>query len=110
MDKAPTVGEYVPGGQGLFTLEEAEQLLLQALKYPAGAWEHLFWFGSKKQPSGHWFTSQLATLVQMQLGVTVQLREQSLPEGHVSQMDRPRTEANDPMGQHLGLVRADEGQ
>jgi hypothetical protein len=43
LDTAPTVSEYEPGGQGSFWLEEAEQLLLlQALKYPASAWEHLF--------------------------------------------------------------------
>ena len=53
--------------------------------------------------------------VQSQLGVTVQILEQPLteglpPEGHMVQMDKPVTEANDPMGQQVGLERADEGQ
>ena len=32
LDTAPTLLEYVPGMQGCFWLEDAEQLLLQALK------------------------------------------------------------------------------
>ena len=49
------------------------------------------------------------------MGVTVQILEQPLPEelppeGHVAQTDRPVTEAKVPMGQQVGLERADELQ
>ena len=54
--------------------------------------------------------SQLATLVQSQLGVTVQMLEQWLPGGQVSQTDKPLKEAYVPVGQQVGLERADEGQ
>ena len=59
--------------------------------------------------------SQPATSVQSQLGVTVQILEQPLtegllPEGHMVQINKPVTEANVPMGQQVGLERADEGQ
>ncbi len=43
LDTAPTLLENVPGGQGSFRFEDAEQLLpLQVLKYPGGAWTHMF--------------------------------------------------------------------
>ena len=43
LDTAPTLWENEPGAQGSILMEVAEQLLLlQALKYPASAWEHLF--------------------------------------------------------------------
>ena len=53
--------------------------------------------------------------VQSQLGVTVQILEQPLPEelppeGHVVQTDRPVTEAYVPMGQQVGADKAEEGQ
>ena len=53
--------------------------------------------------------------VQSQLGVTVQILEQPLteelpPEGHMAQTDKPLTEAYVPVGQQVGLERADEGK
>ena len=59
--------------------------------------------------------SQLAMSVQSQLGVTVQILEQPLPEelppeGHVVQTDKPLTSAYVPMGQQVGADKAEEGQ
>ena len=54
--------------------------------------------------------SQLAGGMQSQLGVTVQTREQSLPEGHMVQTDRPLTSAYVPLGQQVGADKAEEGQ
>ena len=59
--------------------------------------------------------SQLATSVQSQLGVTVQILEQPLaeelpPAGHMVQTDRPVTSANVPMGQQVAVDKAEELQ
>jgi hypothetical protein len=56
--------------------------------------------------------SHSAELLQTQLGVTVQGREQSLPGkfGQISQTDKPVSEAYEPVGQHEGAESAKEGQ